>query len=374
MNDTPKLVVSSTLDKVDEWQNSTLLEGDPIEALTALKAGPGKNINIVGSVTLVRSLLRAKVLDELHLLVHPIAVGHGSAAVRRGRDPAARAGLEHDLQHRRTAHRLPPGLSQVGTTATASGITASSSEAGAAGRDGARVARPGSQYGGHHPDVLDAERPRRPHRDRRADRAAGHAGAPIQPKTSVRTESGGQRAEPSYRAPTIGASASPRRSRRDAERNGRPGREGAGRHAQPRPAAPGARRTSRAIPGSAPTITPPSRLPIAQTVSSTPAINRLPWSSANATMPSETDAKRRDREGRKRGSAAAGTDARATAERSAGRPSTRHAALPAAARNPNHQIDPAASTAAASTPARGLTRLTVTAPSIGPTRRALPPQ
>jgi dihydrofolate reductase len=77
MNDTQKLVVSSTLDKVDEWQNSTLLTGDPIEALTALKQEPGKNLNTVGSVSLVRSLLRAKVLDELHLLIHPIAVGHG---------------------------------------------------------------------------------------------------------------------------------------------------------------------------------------------------------------------------------------------------------------------------------------------------------
>jgi dihydrofolate reductase len=77
MNEVAKLVVSTTLDNVDAWQNSTLIEGDPIEALTALKKGPGKNINAVGSVTLVRSLLRAKVLDELHLLVHPIAVGHG---------------------------------------------------------------------------------------------------------------------------------------------------------------------------------------------------------------------------------------------------------------------------------------------------------
>jgi dihydrofolate reductase len=77
MNGTDKLVISSTLDTVDEWQNSTLLKGDPIEQLTALKQGPGKDLNTVGSVTLVRSLLRAKVLDELHLLVHPIAVGHG---------------------------------------------------------------------------------------------------------------------------------------------------------------------------------------------------------------------------------------------------------------------------------------------------------
>jgi dihydrofolate reductase len=77
MNGVDKLVVSSTLDSVDEWQNSTLLQGDPIKELTALKTGQGKNLNIVGSITLVRSLLRAKVVDELHLLIHPIAVGHG---------------------------------------------------------------------------------------------------------------------------------------------------------------------------------------------------------------------------------------------------------------------------------------------------------
>jgi dihydrofolate reductase len=77
MNDTAKLVVSTTLDTVDDWQNSTLLKGDPVETLTALKNQPGGKLNAVGSVTLVRSLLRAKVLDELSLLIHPIVVGHG---------------------------------------------------------------------------------------------------------------------------------------------------------------------------------------------------------------------------------------------------------------------------------------------------------
>jgi dihydrofolate reductase len=84
MNDTPKLVVSTTLDSVDHWQNSTLVEGDPIKSLAALKDGPGKDISVVGSSTLVRSLLRAKVLDELHLLVHPIAVGHGARLFDEG--------------------------------------------------------------------------------------------------------------------------------------------------------------------------------------------------------------------------------------------------------------------------------------------------
>lgn len=76
MNKSPKLVASTTLDSVD-WENSTLIEGDVPEALERIKSQPGKNISIVGSPTLVRSLLRAGLIDELRLLVHPIVVGHG---------------------------------------------------------------------------------------------------------------------------------------------------------------------------------------------------------------------------------------------------------------------------------------------------------
>ncbi|MBA3414192.1 MAG: dihydrofolate reductase family protein [Chloroflexia bacterium] len=77
MNDTPKLVVSTTLTDVDGWQNSTLIKGNVAEELTRLKGQPGKNIAITGSGTLVRSLLRDDLLDELNLLVHPIIVGPG---------------------------------------------------------------------------------------------------------------------------------------------------------------------------------------------------------------------------------------------------------------------------------------------------------
>jgi dihydrofolate reductase len=76
MNNTPKVVVSETLDSLD-WQNSTLIKGNVVEELTRLKQQPGKNIGITGSGTLVASLLRAGLLDELRLLVHPIVVGKG---------------------------------------------------------------------------------------------------------------------------------------------------------------------------------------------------------------------------------------------------------------------------------------------------------
>jgi dihydrofolate reductase len=77
MNNTPKVVVSNTLTSVDEWQNSMLLKGDFVEEITKLKQQPGKDIGVTGSGTLVRSLLRDHLLDELNLLVHPIVVGSG---------------------------------------------------------------------------------------------------------------------------------------------------------------------------------------------------------------------------------------------------------------------------------------------------------
>ncbi len=76
INATPKLVASTTLESV-EWRNSSLIKGDVAEELRRLKQEPGTDISITGSATLVRSLLRAGVLDELRLLVHPIIVGGG---------------------------------------------------------------------------------------------------------------------------------------------------------------------------------------------------------------------------------------------------------------------------------------------------------
>lgn len=71
-----KVVVSSK--KLDfTWRNSEQLDGDFVEAVTALKNEPGRNINVTGSISVIRELLAAGLLDELHLLVHPIAVGKG---------------------------------------------------------------------------------------------------------------------------------------------------------------------------------------------------------------------------------------------------------------------------------------------------------
>ena len=59
------------------WRNSEQFEGDFVETVTALKSEPGGTIALSGSVSVVRQLLAAGLLDELHLLVHPIAVRQG---------------------------------------------------------------------------------------------------------------------------------------------------------------------------------------------------------------------------------------------------------------------------------------------------------
>jgi dihydrofolate reductase len=78
MNSMKKYVVSSRL-AAAEWQNSEIISGDVIGQLTEIKAKEGGDIAMSGSATTVRSLLRAGVIDELNLLVHPIVVGDGLA-------------------------------------------------------------------------------------------------------------------------------------------------------------------------------------------------------------------------------------------------------------------------------------------------------
>ena len=84
INSTPKYVFSTTLDNVDEWQNSTLLKGDLAQEITRLKQQPGKNIGTAGSPTLVHSLLEQGLLDELILLVHPVVAGSGKRLFKDG--------------------------------------------------------------------------------------------------------------------------------------------------------------------------------------------------------------------------------------------------------------------------------------------------
>jgi dihydrofolate reductase len=85
INNTPKYVVSTTLEKV-EWQNSKLVKSSLADEINRLKRQPGNNIGVAGSPTLVRSLLQYGLLDELTLMIHPVVVGRGKRLFQEGSD------------------------------------------------------------------------------------------------------------------------------------------------------------------------------------------------------------------------------------------------------------------------------------------------
>src|SRR3712207_4425475 len=76
------------------WRNCGQLKGDRVEAVTALKHEPGGNIAMSGAISVVRQLLAAGLLDELRLLVHPIAVRRGMRLFDEGRSEERRVGKE----------------------------------------------------------------------------------------------------------------------------------------------------------------------------------------------------------------------------------------------------------------------------------------
>jgi dihydrofolate reductase len=86
INNTPKVVVSTTLDKVEwgGWNNATLIRGDLAEEISRLRQQPGNNIGVSGSPTLVHSLIQNDLLDELTLMVHPVVVGNGKRLFKDG--------------------------------------------------------------------------------------------------------------------------------------------------------------------------------------------------------------------------------------------------------------------------------------------------
>jgi len=89
INSVPKYVVAATLEEPLEWNNSTLIKGDVSEEITELKRQPGKDITIIGSGALVRSLLREGLLDELRLMVYPVVLGGGKRLCEDGGDRKA---------------------------------------------------------------------------------------------------------------------------------------------------------------------------------------------------------------------------------------------------------------------------------------------
>ncbi|MFI7349870.1 dihydrofolate reductase family protein [Streptomyces sp. NPDC049936] len=77
LNQVQKYVVSSTLTD-PRWDNSTVLTGDPVEEVRALKARQGgKDIVLTGSISLAHTLIEAGLVDEYRLFVYPVVQGRG---------------------------------------------------------------------------------------------------------------------------------------------------------------------------------------------------------------------------------------------------------------------------------------------------------
>jgi dihydrofolate reductase len=91
MNDSPKYVVSGTLQSAD-WSNSTAVGPYSAETIRSVKDGVAGNIYVSGSGTLVRAMLADGLVDELHLFMFPLVLGDGQRLFAGG-GPAAKFSL-----------------------------------------------------------------------------------------------------------------------------------------------------------------------------------------------------------------------------------------------------------------------------------------
>jgi dihydrofolate reductase len=81
INAAQKYVVSDTLSEADlTWTPTTLIRGaDFLQQVAALRDKPGRDIYVYGSMSVVRALLTAKMLDDLFLMIEPVTLGGGKA-------------------------------------------------------------------------------------------------------------------------------------------------------------------------------------------------------------------------------------------------------------------------------------------------------
>ncbi len=90
MNSIPKFVVSSTMDDDDAtWGDTTVLRGDVVAEITALKAQSGGDLLVEGSARLVQTLTREALVDEYRLMVFPVILGAGQRLFPEGMPKAA---------------------------------------------------------------------------------------------------------------------------------------------------------------------------------------------------------------------------------------------------------------------------------------------
>jgi dihydrofolate reductase len=85
LNNTPKYVASTTLVEPLAFPNSTLLKGNPADAVAALKRNQSDtHFGVMGSRTLIHSLMERDLVDEWLLMIHPIVLGEGMRLFDQG--------------------------------------------------------------------------------------------------------------------------------------------------------------------------------------------------------------------------------------------------------------------------------------------------
>src|SRR5512139_235469 len=88
LNAAKKHVASRTLKSL-QWNNSSLLGADIVSAISALKAQPGDDLQIIGSGNLIQTLHAASLIDEYNVWTYPVVLGHGKRLFENGARPCA---------------------------------------------------------------------------------------------------------------------------------------------------------------------------------------------------------------------------------------------------------------------------------------------
>ena len=77
----PKVVFSASLEEPLNWANTTLVRGDAVQAVRAMKEEGSGILSTLGSISLCRSLLKAGLVDRFRVVVFPVITG-GTGAER----------------------------------------------------------------------------------------------------------------------------------------------------------------------------------------------------------------------------------------------------------------------------------------------------
>lgn len=88
LNNAKKYVVSTTLTK-PEWKNSTVISGDVVKKIRALKEQAGPELQVYGSANLIQTLMQFDLVDEFRLKIFPLTLGLGKRLFGDGTIPAS---------------------------------------------------------------------------------------------------------------------------------------------------------------------------------------------------------------------------------------------------------------------------------------------